>query len=549
MASDDVKSIIDHESVLRGKRSNFENWWQQIAYRVRPAEAQFTTITEQGEKRTERLFHSGAAIANERFAAVLEDLLTPRNQIWHALTLEDENEELSKDSEVARYLERLNKLLHSVRYRPKANYAGQKAMSYLDVGSFGNAAMFVDEEVGVGPTYMHVPLRECVWAHDASGNIDTVYRRYTLQARQAAQLAAKKGWTLPEKIAKAANDQPFQEFEFLHCVRPNDDRVASRLDYRGMQWSSYVVACDAKQLVHAGGFTSWPWAISRYLLAGGETYARSPAMAAWPAILTLNEEKKTILRAGQRAVEPPILLTEDGALEPFNLQNGALNPGLVSEDGRPLALPFQTGGDIPLGLELMALEQQSVDDSFLVSVFKILAENPQMTATQVLEIAQVKATLLAPVMGRIQGEDLGKQIDREIDILAKQSRYAWIEQEMPDALREAGGRYKVDYRSALSRAMRAQEGVAILRTFEAAPSAIALDQDAGLVLDVPEAFRELANINGVPAKLLRDAKTVAALKAQKAEANQAAQIASVAPEISQAMLNASKAEALRTGAA
>lgn len=546
MAGDDVKTLLDHESTLRSKRSNFENWWQQIAYRVRPAEAQFTTVTEQGEKRTERLFHSGAAIANDRFAAVLEDLLTPRSQIWHDLKPEDD--EIAEDSEVARYLERLNKLAWSVRYRPKANYAGQKAMSYLDVGAFGNAAMFIDEDVGTGPTYMHVPLREMTWAHDASGNIDIAYRKFCLQARQAAQFAKRKGWRLPAKIAEAAQKSPFQEFEFLHCVRPNEERVASRLDHRGMQFASYVVAVDAKEMVHVGGFTSWPWAISRYMLAGGETYARSPAMAAWPAILTINEEKKTILRVGQRSVEPPILLSEDGALEPFNLQNGALNPGLVSEDGRPLALPFQTGGDVPLGLELMALEQQSIDDSFLVSIFKVLAENPQMTATQVLEIAQEKATLLAPVMGRIQSEDLGKQLDREIDILAKQSQYAWIEQEMPDALREFGGRYKVEYRSSLSRAMRAQEGVAILRTFEAAPSAIGLDQDAGLVLDVPEAFRELATINGVPAKLLRDAKTVAALKAQKAEANQAAQIAAVAPEISQAMLNASKAEALRQGA-
>lgn len=546
MASDDVLTLLDHESTLRQERTNFENWWQQIAYRVRPAEAQFTTITEQGEKRTERLFHSGAAIANDRFAAVLEDLLTPRSQVWHDLKPEDE--EIAEDSEVARYLERLNKLAWSVRYRPKANYAGQKAMSYLDVGAFGNAAMFIDEDVGTGPTYMHVPLREMTWAHDASGNIDIAYRKFTLQARQAAQYARTKGWQLPEKIAKAATEKPFQKFEFLHCTRPNDDRVAGRIDHRGMPFASYIVACDAKQMVKTGGYTSWPWAISRYMLAGGETYARSPAMAAWPAILTLNEEKKTILRVGQRAVEPPILLSEDGALEPFNLQNGALNPGLVSEDGRPLAIPFQTGGDIPLGLELMALEQQSIDDSFLVSIFKVLAENPQMTATQVLEIAQEKATLLAPVMGRIQSEDLGKQLDREIDILAKQSQYAWIEQEMPDALREFGGRYKVEYRSSLSRAMRAQEGVAILRTFEAAPSAISLDPDAALVLDVTQAYRELATINGVPAKLMRDAKTVAALKAQKAEAAQASQIAAVAPEISQAMLNASKAEALRQGA-
>lgn len=547
MISDDVKTILDHAAALKDKRSNFDSWWQQIAYRVMPAEATFTVLTEQGEKKTERLFHAAAVTANERFAAVMDEVLTPRTQLWHALLPDDE--ELVDDQETTAYLERLSKWIYARRYSPRANFASQKHQGYLSVGAFGNAALYVDEDVGRGVRYKQIPLREAFWAENHQGVVDTFYRVYELQARQAVQKAKAEGWKLPERIAKAATDEPFRTFEFVHCVRPNEERLPGRVDARGMPWASYVVACEAKQMVHAGGYTSWPYAISRYMLSAHEVYARSPAMAAWPAILTLNEEKKTILRAGQKEVDPPTLLTEDGALEPFNLQSGALNYGLVSEDGRPLAVPYKTGANIPLGMELMALEEQAVNDSFLVSIFRILAENPQMTATQVLEIAQEKATLLAPVMGRMHSEDLGPLIEREIDLAAKDSSGAWITEEMPEALRERGGQFKIEYRSPLSRAMRAQEGVAILRTFEAAPAAIQLDQDAALVLDVPGALRELASINGMPAKLIRDDRTVADMKAQKAEADQAAQIAAVAPEISQAALNASKAEALRSGAA
>ena len=227
------------------------------------------------------------------------------------------------------------------------------------------------------------------------------------------------------------------------------------------------------------------------------------------------------------------------------MRSGALNYGAVSSDGTPLAIPFKGGANVPLGLELMQLEQMEIEESFLVSIFKILAEHPQMTATQVLEITQQKATLLAPTMGRMQSEDLGPQLEREIDLMSRDSRFGWITEDMPDSLRDAGGAYKIEYRSPLARAMRSQDGVAIMRTFEALPAAASIDPNAALVIDVPASLRELAEINGVPAKLMRDKKTVEAMQAKKAQADAQAQAASMAPEMSQAALNAAKAEQLR----
>jgi hypothetical protein len=528
--SDDVETILRHHAQLTEKRASFDTWWQEIAYRVMPQDAQFTTTSEQGERRTERLFDGNAVTANERFAAVMEDLLTPRTQMWHMLAPEDES--LAESRAVKTYLEQVNKTLFAMRYRPGANFASQKHQGYLSVGAFGNSCMFIDEDVGRGVRYRQIHMREVCWAENHAGVIDTIYRRFCLQARQAVQ---KFGKRCPAKIAEAAEKTPFRDFEFIHCVRPNEGR--------GLPWASYYVSCEPRQMIEVGGYTSWPYAVGRYVLAPHEQYGRSPAMACWPAILTLNEEKKTVLRAGQKEVDPPILLTEDGALEPFNLRSGALNYGMVSADGTPLAVPFRTGGNVPLGIELMALEKQHIEDSFLITVFRILTENPQMTATQVLEIAQQKGVLLAPIMGRQHSEDLGPLIERELDIAAR----AGLLPPMPRELAEKGGGYKIEYRSPLARALRAQDGVAIARTLEALPAAISVDPNAALVMDVPAALRELAEINGVPAKLMRDARTIAQILAQKQVEEQAMQAAAMAPEMSQAALNAAKAEQLRMG--
>lgn len=543
--SEDAKSLIKYQEQLATKRSNFTQWWQQIAYRVLPAEAQFTTIGMEGEKRTERLFTGKPVTDNERFAAVMDELLTPRSQVWHALAAEDED--LQEDQGVKEYLERLNKLLFASRYRPRANFASQKHQGYLSVGAFGNSCMYIDEEVGQGPRYRQIHMNEAFWDQNHQGQIDLLYRRFPMSARNAVKRAKEEGWDLPADITNALEKEPFKEFEFLHCVRKNDDRKHGRLDASGMLWSSHYIAIDKQHMCSVGGYTSFPYAIGRYMVAANENYGRSPAMAAWPGILTLNEEKKTILRVGQKELDPPMLLAEDGILEPFNMRPGALNHGMLTMDGSPLAQPLKTGANVPLGLELMALEASEIEEAFLVSIFKILAEHPQMTATQVLEITQQKATLLAPMMGRQQSDDLGPLIEREIDIAARDSRYPWISEDMPDALRERGGSFKIDYRSPLARAARAQDGVAIMRTFEALGVAAQIDPNALLVVDVPGSMREIAEIQGHPAKYVRDKKTVDQLIAQKAQAEQVAQATAVAPEMSQAALNIAKAEQLRVG--
>lgn len=539
--SDDVKSLLAQQAQLETRRANFDAWWQQIAYRVMPSSATFTVTDTEGTKRTERLFSGRAVTANERFAAVMDDLLTPRTQIWHALAAEDDD--LADQQDVKEYFERVNKILFNERYRPRANFASQKAEGYLSIGAFGNSCMFVDEVVGEGPRYKHIFLKEVFWSENHHGQVDVINRKFMMQARQAAQCAKQYGWQLPAKITEAADRDPFREFEFLHCVRPNEERVPSRKDEKGMEWSSHYIALEGHHMLGVGGYTSFPYTVGRYMLSPREVYARSPAMAAWGAILTINEQKKTILRAGQKEVDPPLLLTEDGALEPFNLRSGALNHGALSADGLPLVQPLKIGANLPLGLELMEMEGQEIDDSFLVTLFKVLTDNPQMTATQVLEIAQQKAVLLAPIMGRQHAEDLGPLIARELDIASKSGKLP----EMPQALAERGAGYKIEYRSPMARAMRAQDGVAIMRTFEAIPAAIQIDPDAAMVVDVKGALRELGEINGMPAKLMRDPKIVEAMMQQKAQAAQAAQAASVAPEMSQAALNAAKAEQLRSG--
>ena len=167
----------------------------------------------------------------------------------------------------------------------------------------------------------------------------------------------------------------------------------------------------------------------------------------------------------------------------------------------------------------------SINNGFYITLFQILVDAPQMTATEAMLRAQEKGALLAPTMGRQQSEFLGPLIAREIEILSKAGQLP----PMPDALLEAGGEVEIEYVSPLNRAQRAEEGVAIMRTLEAITPLAQFDPNVLSVFDPMAVARELADINGVPQKVLRTEEQIEAMEAQKAHAAQAAALVHTSP--------------------
>lgn len=292
-----------------------------------------------------------------------------------------------------------------------------------------------------------------------------------------------------------------------------------------MPFASYYVCLDSRDIVEEGGYRTLPYALGRYITTPGEIYGRSPAMLVLPDIKMLNEMKKTIIRSAHLAVSPPLLMQEDGALQAFDLRPNALNFGGVDERGQALVHALKIEGRLDIGMDMLEAQQRVINDAFLVTLFQILVESPNMTATEAMLRAQEKGALLAPTMGRQQSEMLGPLIERELDILAR----AGMLPEMPQELIELGGEVEVEYVSPLNRAQRAEDGVAILRTFEAVAPLAQVDPSVMMAFDLPKAARELAQINGVPAKIIRSEEDIEAAKDQQGMQAEMANLLQAAP--------------------
>lgn len=528
--------IIRRQEKLAGDRAVFDAHWREIAERILPRADHFRVNRNPGDKHTEKVFDATASLALERFAAAMESMLTPRTQKWHKLRVTDDR--LEDDPSVKAYLDEVTDLLFSVRYSPRANFASQANEAYMSLGAFGTGAVFIDDLIGRGIRYRSIPLSEIFIAENHQGIVDTVYRRFFFTARQAAQRFGVE--QLSERQKTAVDKSPDQLFEFLHAVSPSVDMDVNRKDYRGMPFYSCYVNLDGREVVSEGGFKTFPYAVGRYVTGPKETYGRSPAMTVLPDIKMLNEMSKTVIRAAHKIVDPPLLLQDDGALQAFDLRPGALNYGGVNEQGQQTVHALQTNARVDIGLEMMEQRRKVINDAFLVTLFQILVDTPQMTATEAMLRAQEKGALLAPTMGRQQSEFLGPMIEREIDILAR----AGVLPPMPDVLLQAGGLVEVEYQSPLNRAQRSDEGVAILRTLESLAPLAQIDPTVMMVFDPDAVARELAEINGVPVKVMRTKDQVAAMQEQQASAQQAQQLLAAAPVVSSSVKDLAQAQSL-----
>jgi hypothetical protein len=532
--------LLSRHSILESDRCNFEALWQRSASLVLPNQALFQRQQpQQGERRDNEQFDSTGALAVERFSAAMESSLTPRTQQWAELGPAES--ELAKDLTIRRYCEEVNDTLFRYRYAATAGFTTASGEHYQSLGAFGNGCTMVMESAARnGLRYQAQFLGEMYIALNFQGEIDTAHRCFEYTARQAFQLFGDgpRGY-----FRETMERRPDTKLEFLHCVKPNEEYDPTKAAKR-RPFASYYICKTIQEIVEEGGYFTMPYVFSRFSTAPRETYGRGPTQTVLNTLNTANEMAKTLLRAGQKAVDPPLLLPDDDILRGFNLRSGALNYGGVDSMGNARVQPLATGANMPLGLEMQEAERRIINDAFYVTLFQVLVDSPTMTATEALLRAQEKGALIAPPMGRQQTEYLGPMIAREIDILER----AGLLPPPPPQLVEAGGELKIEYTAPLNRLQKAEKGVAISRTLEALAPVAQVNPKVYDRFNMSNIAKTMGEVNGVPADCMYTDDEMKEIEGQNNERQELGDVLEAAPIAGKVALDLSKAASLSQNA-
>lgn len=496
--------------------------WEEVAQLIYP-NMRNTFYRENynfpGQKKTDRQVDATGMVALNKFAAICDSMITPFSSKWDKL--EASNPNVQKNRQVRLWFETASNVLFRTRYMAAANFRKQNQSIFQQVGAFGNGPMFCDQLCDMhgrpvpGFRYKALPLGEVYIRTNFQGQVDAFVRAYRMTARQAMQQWGHD--SLPMALDEAQDKDSEQLFDFFHCVYPNTDYDPDEsLSVKGKPWISCYVSVTERRLMQEGGYYSFPLAFARYSEWPMEIYGRGPAMDVLPALKTLNAEKATFLKVGHRTADP-ILLTPDDGISDFTLVPGSEMKGGVNADGRPLVIPLPLG-NLPITKEMMDEERALIGEVFLTSIFSTLVENPNMTATQVIELINQKGVFLAPTVGAMASDYLEPMIERELDLAVRLRMLP----PMPPLLREAKGEYKIEFVSPLFKAARAGEASGFLRTVETALEVAGQMQDPSVLdpFNFDVAIPEIARIQDVPESWMRGPDDIAKIRQGRQQAQQ-----------------------------
>ena len=496
---------------MEESRGTWETHWQEILDYVMPRKADVITLRTKGEKRTEVLYDSTAITANNLLAASLQGTLTSPSLAWFSIKLRDE--QLNQNREVALWLEDTAKRMYDTFN--ETNFNTEVHELYLDLCSIGTGAIFVEEGKrgfdidGIHFNCLHIA--EYYIQENINGKVDTLYRKYKLTARQAVQEFGEEN--LGEKVLKAAREKPEKNFTFIHAVEPTADyeraigKTATKLPFH-----SCHVCEEDKMVVRTGGYNEFPYLVPRWSKATGEIFGRSPSYNALPDIKTLNKAVEIGLKAWAKAIDPPLLVQDDGVIGRVRMTPAGIT--VVRNDGA--VKPLQIGSnwqitDMKENQLRTAIRQAYYSDQLQ------LQEGPQMTATEVQVRYELMQRLLGPTLGRFQTEFLNPLIERVFGIMYRANAL----DQAPSIIGDT--KIDIEYVGPLARSQRMEEAVAIERLYQLAMNIGQIDPAIMDNIDHDEAIRMRAKLLGVPKTIMKDINDVNDIREQRAMMQQAQQ--------------------------
>lgn len=496
---DDYDRLRAEHQAIRYFRDPEEPLWRSIIDIAYPdgtppqARASDSVTTVRGE-----IYDNTAEDAGEMASSAFQAMTTNPSTRWLELGLFDQR--IARDTDAGSWLwDTSSRLLRCFRH-PSTLFSLAMDEDNLQLIHLGNSCLHVEDRPGKLPLYRACDMAHIWWDENADGIIDRVFREFELTA-----LAAYLKWgkdRLPDAICEAAT-QPataHKLYTFLHVNRPVDARDRERGLRSNMPYRSVYLCIEAPWIVEDGGSHELEYICSRWRRRAGKRYGRGCGHRALSDNGILQRMNRTVLLAGERTIDPPLLVPEDEDQGPISLKARALNrvrPDYLSSGAHPRAMITNTRVDI--GLDLIVDRRELVRRSYLKQLIE-LVRDPKYTATQWLGLQAEQQRGMVPVLTRHETERLGPIVARTYNTLR---RMPGVILPAPESLR--GAPLQASFDSPDAKAMRLGVARNLSQGLELmAPSIEATKDDAAWDnFDLDEAWRTQAEGFGFPSATLR----------------------------------------------
>ncbi len=450
-----AERILLHQSQMETVRDPYETgMWESIGRFINQRRKDITlssATNDKGRNLGTQIYDGTPAGALNTWADGMQGLLLSGR--WFRSVMD--NPLLNKIDRVREWLQIYDLKMYSAFDR--GNFYAMIPQWLRDGGSIGTATVFTEEVIGTGKiSHTSIHPREIFISENEFGEVDTWHRKFMMTTRKMFKKFGKK---VSEQVKDDAEEHPEKEYEVIHAVFPNGDRVYGKRTAKNKAFRSVYMETKTGdkgkvgQIVRDSGFRISPYTTWRFRKNSDEVYGRSPAADALTEVFTLNQFSKTLIESAHQSVSPARNV-------PIEMRGRVrMNPkgNNYYDDPKRVISTISSGINYPIGAEERKEVRESMRDKFRVDFFKtFIGRQGEATREEILAIKGEQAGLLIAQVDMLYIEGIRSFFDIVSDV--EDQRGVFTEEAgmppIPDEILESGGAINFILTGPLAQAQR-----------------------------------------------------------------------------------------------
>lgn len=500
--------------------------FQELAEQFYPERADFFGEPPWGMDFAQSLYDEGPVVMRRDLCNAVAGMLRPRGQKWFQPDVLDEDRR--KAPGVAEWLDSRGQIMSRFMYEARAQFAPATKLTDHDFGTFGNGILSCEvNRLNNGLTFRNWHLRDCAWAVNVDGVVDTLHRKIRMTARQLVKRFPQA--KLHADVLNAAETDPEHEFHCRAIMMPNADyqfvdKAAARR-FRKMPFVSVYLDEEHNELLSEAGSWEFRYVVPRWQMVGDSPYAVSPAtIDSLPGVRQLQAMARTGNEALERSINPPVKATEEAVRGDINLYAGGVtwvDKGYDEKTGPAMEL-FDVGKNAILALQSLDAQRTRLANSTYATKLNMPQVPKEMTAFEVQQRVEEYIREAMPVVEPWESNYNGPLLDEIFNTLLRVGALGPPDL-IPPALR--GQDIVWTFFNPLQAAQERVKTQMFTAALGVVTEASQLDPAARFDLDVREGTRDAIAGTGAPATWVRDRKAADQMADQSAQQAAASSLA------------------------
>lgn len=514
----DAKLLSEVGSMLFSKKMPLTSLHQEIAENFYPERADFTLTRSIGSDFAANLMTSYPVLCRRELGNQFGTMLRPTARPWFHTSIRH-SKPGQIDNDTKSFLEWFQEVQRKAMYDPISKFTRATKEADHDFAAFGQTVISVEmNRHSDGILYRCWHLRDVAWQENENGDIGSVFRKWKPTAQTLTRLFPGK---IDQKITNMLEKEPFAEVEVMHMVVEADmyDDDAAGRPY----WSIWYDTTHQK-LIEAKPIWNKYYVIPRWQTVSNSQYSYSPAaVAGLPDARLIQAMTYTLLEAGEKATNPPLIATQDAIRSDVAVYAGGITwvdneyDERLGDALKPLNQDFR---GFNYGVQMNADSRAMLHQAFFLDALKMPERGPEMTAYEVGQRVQAYIRSALPIFEPMEMEYNASLCDVTFDILWRNGAFGdprgW-----PKALR--GAEIAFNFESPLHDAIEQQKGQKFQEAQGLISVAIGLDPSCASVPKAEVALRDALTGIGVPAAWMNTEEFVKEAKAKQEQGQQAKQ--------------------------